>query len=196
MEKNTYPPARKRTPSQREGAGRGGGTAGFAGKAVSPLGRRRGRLTSYPERLETVSLIETAVHSGARQHRACEVAGITLRTLQPWCQGGVVNRDRRHDAIRPAPAYRLGAEERLRIIQVCSEPEYVDRPPCHIVPTLADRGIYIASESTYHRVLKAEQLVRHRGRAKRKVLTPDPQVIPLSSQTGCGHGISPTCLHK
>ncbi|WP_230684166.1 IS3 family transposase [Enterobacter ludwigii] len=127
---------------------------------------RRGRLTSYPERHETVSLIETAVLSVARQHRACEVAGITLRTLQRWRQGGVVNCDRRHDAIRPAPANRLSAEERQRIIQVCTEPEYVDRPPCHIVPDLADRGIYIASESTFYRVLKAEQLIRHRGRAK------------------------------
>lgn len=94
------------------------------------------------------------------------MAGITLRTLQRWRQGGVVNRDRRHDATRPAPANRLSAEERQRIIQVCTEPEYVDRPPCHIVPALADRGIYIASESTFYRVLKAEQLVRHRGRAK------------------------------
>lgn len=56
----------------------------------------------------------------------------------------MVNRDRRHHAIRHAPANRLSAEERQRIIQVCTEPEYVDRPPCHIVPALADRGIYIA----------------------------------------------------
>ncbi|EAA2949884.1 IS3 family transposase [Salmonella enterica] len=135
-------------------------------KPVSPSGRRRGRLTPYPERLETVSLIETAVLSGARQHRACEVAGITVRTLQRWRCGGVEGHDRRPDAIRPEPANRLSDEERQRIVEVCTRPEYVDRPPCHIVPALADRGIYIASESSFYRVLKAEKLVRHRGRAK------------------------------
>lgn len=34
------------------------------------------------------------------------------------------------------------------------------------MPALADRGIYIASESSFYLVLKAEKLVRHRGRAK------------------------------
>lgn len=123
-------------------------------------------MTSYPERLAIVSLIETAVLGGARQHRACEVAGITKRTLQRWRCGGVVSSDRRPDAVRPTPANRLSNEERQRILQVCTEPEYVDRPPCQIVPALADRGIYIASESSFYRVLKAAKLVRHRGRAK------------------------------
>lgn len=94
------------------------------------------------------------------------MAGITVRTLQRWRRGGVVSCDRRPDAIRPVPANSLSNEERQRIVQVCTEPEYVDRPPCHIVPALADRGIYIASESSFYRVLKAEKLVRHRGRAK------------------------------
>jgi len=75
-------------------------------------------MTPYLERLETVSLIETAVLNGARQHRACEVAGITVHTLQLWRCGGVVNSDRRPDSIRPAPANRLSNEERQRIVQV------------------------------------------------------------------------------
>lgn len=74
--------------------------------------------------------------------------------------------DRRPDAIRPEPVNRLSDEERQRIVEVCTSPEYVDRPPCHIVPALADRGIYMASESSFYRVLKAEKLVRHRCRAK------------------------------
>lgn len=120
----------------------------------------------HPERLETVSLIETAVLNGARQHWVCEVASITVRTLQRWRCGGVVSSDRRSDSIRPAPANHLCNEERQRIVQVCTRPGYVDRPPCHIVPVLADRGSYIASESSFYRILKAEKLVRHRGRAK------------------------------
>lgn len=78
----------------------------------------------------------------------------------------MVNRDRRPDAIRPESANSLSNEKKRLILQVCTDPEYVDQPPCHIVPVLADRGIYIASESSFYRVLQAENLVRHRGRAK------------------------------
>jgi len=39
-------------------------------------------------------------------------------------------------------------------------------PPCQIVPTLADEGKYIASESTFYRVLKEEKLQHHRGRSQ------------------------------
>lgn len=36
-------------------------------------------------------------------------------------------------------------------------------PPCQIVPTLADEGVYIASESIFYRVLKKEKMLNHRG---------------------------------
>lgn len=45
-------------------------------------------------------------------------------------------------------------------------PEYADLPPSQIVPSLADRGIYIASESTMYRILKCENMQHHRGNAK------------------------------
>lgn len=38
--------------------------------------------------------------------------------------------------------------------------------PCEIVPTLADEGIYIASESTFYRVLREEKMLNHRGRSE------------------------------
>lgn len=36
--------------------------------------------------------------------------------------------------------------------------------PCEIVPALADKGIYIASESTFYRVLREAKMQNHRGR--------------------------------
>lgn len=45
-------------------------------------------------------------------------------------------------------------------------PEYVDLPPSQIVPALADRGLYIASESTMYRILRNEKMQVHRGRSK------------------------------
>mgnify|MGYP001713702429 CR=1 FL=1 len=38
--------------------------------------------------------------------------------------------------------------------------------PCEIVPALADEGIYIASESTFYRVLREEKMLNHRGRSE------------------------------
>jgi transposase InsO family protein len=123
-------------------------------------------MTSYPERLQYIALIDEAISNGARQHRACETAGISVRTLQRWQQNGVIHGDKRPGAIRPAPANQLSQSERQRILQVCSDPDFADKPPCQIVPALADRGIYVASESSFYRVLKAEGLGHHRGRAK------------------------------
>lgn len=39
-------------------------------------------------------------------------------------------------------------------------------PPCQIVPALADEGEYIASESTFYRVLRTEKMQNHRGRSQ------------------------------
>lgn len=39
-------------------------------------------------------------------------------------------------------------------------------PPCEIVPALADEGEYIASESTFYRILREEKMQNHRGRSQ------------------------------
>lgn len=39
-------------------------------------------------------------------------------------------------------------------------------PPCEIVPALADEGTYIASESTFYRILREEKMQNHRGRSQ------------------------------
>jgi hypothetical protein len=36
-------------------------------------------------------------------------------------------------------------------VQVANEPRFADLPPARIVPTLADEGLYIASESSFSR---------------------------------------------
>ncbi|EGV27535.1 Integrase catalytic region, partial [Thiorhodococcus drewsii AZ1] len=43
-------------------------------------------------------------------------------------------------------------------------PEFADRPPSQIVPTLADQGRYIASEASFYRVLRAHDQLAHRGK--------------------------------
>jgi len=41
-------------------------------------------------------------------------------------------------------------------VSVANEPRFADMPPARIVPMLADEGQYIASESSFQRVLRAQ----------------------------------------
>ena len=119
------------------------------------------------DRQTLVRHIETAHVAGARLRPACEEAGITVRTLQRWkAEDGLILGDRRPEAERPTPAHALTEEERARIVAVANEPRFADQPPARIVPTLADEGVYIASESSFQRVLRAHGQTRHRGRAR------------------------------
>src|SRR3954471_8136240 len=68
---------------------------------------------------------------------------------------GLTRGDCRPDAHHPVPSHALSETERARIIAVANEPRFADTPPARIVPALADDGIYIASESSFHRVLRA-----------------------------------------
>jgi len=108
---------------------------------------------------------------GARLAPACAAVGLSERTLQRWRQEGPVKGDgrcREHraaDTVR-APANRLSPEEQAEILTVANRVEFAHLSPHQIVPALADRGRYIASESTFYRVLRnADQLAR-RGRPK------------------------------
>lgn len=131
-------------------------------------------MTSYPERQQYLTWIMEAVQQGARKSKACAIIGLTPRTVQRWCCQGAVIADKRPDAPRPAPANKLTDAEKAQIIAVCNQPEYVNLPPSQIVPMLADRGEYLASESSFYRVLNATGQLPHRGRSKPKGHHPRP----------------------
>jgi putative transposase len=111
--------------------------------------------------------IEQAHRAGARLCEACKIAGITLRTLQRWkIDQGRIRADGRPLAERPMPTHALSSAEQERILQVANEPRFADMPPARIVPMLADEGVYLASESSFARVLRKHGQTRHRGRAR------------------------------
>ena len=129
------------------------------------------------DRQTRVRHIEAAHAAGARVRPACEVAGITVRTLQRWkARGGLLIGDQRPQAERPRPAHALSEAERARILAVANEPRFADQPPARIVPALADEGRYIASESSFQRVLRAHGQTGHRGRAR----APQPSRAPTT----------------
>ena len=109
-------------------------------------------------------LILEAVAAGARLERACAVVGVSARTLQRWALPGA-EEDRR-EGPRRAPGNKLSEAERRKVVAWANAPEHRDLSPKQIVPRLADRGVYLASESTFYRVLRAEDLLAHRERSR------------------------------
>jgi len=110
------------------------------------------------------NLIDEARATGARQSEACKIMGISAKTYQRWSKPGNVD-DRRIDSGR-SPPNKLSEMERQRLLKVANEPEYANLPPCKIVPHLADKGCYLASEATFYRVLKDEKQLSHRQSSK------------------------------
>jgi transposase InsO family protein len=140
------------------------------------------------DRLNLARDIQAAHDAGARLGLACEVAGIDVRTLQRWkAHQGLVAGDGRPEAARPRPAHALSAAEREQILRVANEPRFADMPAARIVPMLADEGTYLASESSFQRVLRAHGQTRHRGRAKapRKSRPPTTHVATAPRQLWC-----------
>jgi putative transposase len=114
-------------------------------------------------------LIREAERAGCRLSRACAELELSLRTFQRWvCEGDdAIAADCRTTNERPTPLNKLSDEERKAILIVANSEEFASLPPSQIVPTLADRGIYMGSESTVYRILKADEQQHHRGRAKK-----------------------------
>lgn len=73
--------------------------------------------------------------------------------------------DKRPEAVRPEPANKLSEEEQQRILSTCNSARYESLPPSQIVPSLMDEGLYLASESSFYRILKANNQLNHRGQS-------------------------------
>lgn len=120
------------------------------------------------------------MQAGARWAAACELVGLDPRTVQRWrkVDGGVDGRR----GPNTAPANRLTDEERARVLSTANSEEFRGLSPKQIVPTLADRGTYIASESTYYRVLRAHKQMNNRARSRMPQPRPEHRVATGPNQ--------------
>ena len=146
------------------------------------MGYKRGQLIEECERKEILSLIEKAQMTGATQSKACEIIGITPKTIQRWKSHDITH-DRRKDN-QQTPKNKLTDLEKQRMLNVINDKDYAHLPPNQIVPALADLGIYLASESTFYRVLKEKNLLIHRNadKPRRNVTRPQPLVATGPNQ--------------
>lgn len=122
-------------------------------------------MTTITVRNQIITLVNESIASGARQDRACAAISLSERTLQRW------QRDARHAVPRgdqrPAriqtPKNQLTVPECQQLLEVANSDEFAHLPPSQIVPRLADQGCYLASESSFYRVLSAAKQLKHRG---------------------------------
>lgn len=128
-----------------------------------------------------IQSIETAVKQGARQNLACDIIGITPRSLQNW---RIVGLEDQRQTVTKKPANKLSEQEREQVLAVCNNEEFKDQSPKQIVPALADKGLYIASESSFYRILRNKGQLAHRGRASAPgtIVKPDPYVADGPNQ--------------
>lgn len=117
-------------------------------------------MINVAERNQAIMLIKEASNAGARRHLSCEILGITLRTLERW-EKEEGSLDKRGLATR-AVVNKLTPDERNNVLTVANSERYQHLPPSKIVPLLADEGCYVASESTFYRVLRDVKQLKHR----------------------------------
>jgi putative transposase len=109
-----------------------------------------------------LNTMDEAVARGARAEQVCPRLGYALRTVQRWRKG---QEDRRVGP-KQSPKNKLSKAERRRILELVNSEEFRDLSPKQIVPRLADKGIYVASESSIYRLLREEGLLTHRASSK------------------------------
>jgi transposase InsO family protein len=111
-----------------------------------------------------LELIDNVIAAGARLNQAAAIMGLSAGTIVRWRRqnGGY---DQRQGPCS-APANKLTESEKQKILDVANSCTFRDLSPKQIVPKLADQGVYIASESSFYRVLKEHKMINHCQRSK------------------------------
>jgi len=120
-------------------------------------------MTPINEREKIMDYIEEGITLGARKEQLCKIMEIPIRTIQRWSKDKTG--DKRPETQHKSPI-ALTELEKDKIIETCTSAEYKDMNPNEIVPILAEKGIYIASESSFYRVLRERGLLHHRSECK------------------------------
>lgn len=129
----------------------------------------RGRFHSSQVRQAVLTLIEEATAAGARQQAACRVLGISARTIQRWRKAACAPDRRKGRASVPRNVFT--AAERARVLDILHSEEYAHSTPRQIVAKLADQGCYVASESTFYRLQRAQARATPDPRRRRPLAT-------------------------
>lgn len=120
-------------------------------------------MNSPGSRQELIEWIAEAVAAGARESMACELSGVTLRTIQRWRSGKLM--DARKGAVK-VTARKLTDAERDAVYETATLEKYADKTPEQIVAITSQEGSYLASPSTFYRILRNRKAVHRRQESK------------------------------
>lgn len=115
---------------------------------------------------------------GPERHAVC-----TCCIAFGWSPDGRLDREFK-------PPNKLSAEERTQVLDVANSAEFGHLPPSQIVPILADRGEYVASESTFYRVLREHRQLNHRQCQPARYGPAAPESL---EHDGTESGLQPIC---
>ena len=136
-----------------------------------------------------IERIDQARLDGSRLEPACQVVGICRRTYSRWKKQSqlkcFVDKRTLERSPKIALMRRLSAEEEARVLEVCNEARFASLPPGQIVPTLADEGVYLCSESTMYRILRKHSQINRRGRAQKREKVSKPKEIKVTAPEQC-----------
>lgn len=122
---------------------------------------------------QIMAAVAIARRAGARISSICNILEVSDRTLQRWQQN--IEPDKRKASVRTVQ-HKLTDSERKRVIEIACSSRFKDLYPSEIVAVLAQEGTYIASESTFYRILRDEKLLSHRRKSKPPVKREKPRL--------------------
>ncbi len=121
-----------------------------------------------------LELARQAHESGARLSRIAEELGLSRKTLERWRKMPDGGEDRRTGPSTP-PRSKLSEQQRELLLEMANSAEFRELSPKQIVPRLADQGVYLASESTFYRVLRQAGMMKHREPSRPRSPTRQPR---------------------
>jgi len=104
----------------------------------------------------------------------CKYIGVSERTIQRWNKFGID--DKRKGAKKHIPR-RLTKKEKELIYQTACNNEYKDMNPHEIYNSLLDKEIYLASESSFYRILREHKAISHRTESKEGISRKKPDEL-------------------
>lgn len=108
-----------------------------------------------------LDLVASTLQKGATMSAIARVLALSVRTLERWRRAP--DDDDKRSGPLTRPSHALSAEERAKVIALATSPEFRNISVRQVVPRLADKNVFVASESTFYRVLRAEGLSAHRS---------------------------------
>jgi hypothetical protein len=145
-------------------------------KKMQDLWKENEDLMSVEQKDQIIRGVHQTCSDIAKHRLACDIVGINAKTLQRWVKADSLT-DKRQTTIKH-PTNKLSELEQARVIAIANNKEFANLPPSQIVPKLADKGEYIASESTMYRLLKAHGQLTKRTSSRVKI---HPRTSPFTT---------------